>query len=483
MGYHLVARTCLRCLVLVWLAALVLPTASWAANRYVRAGAIGNGSGSDWTNAYPDLPASLVRGDTYYVATGSYSYHFFSDAESGTSVITVKAATLADHGTNTGWSTSYVGQASFAGGPGEALVWVFTTGYYTLDGVYGCSPSAACGFRVDASKTTATGCGQARNTIQLEGGVGNVTFQYIEVKGTANTALDPNNINDSGFFSRAANHDLYFGHVWVHDQGGLWMVLDGDDKVIIEYSWFRNNHSTPLCHSEGIALRAPSGLGNTNLTIRYNRFENADGTAYIGTPVNLGLTGPTSSNWYVYGNIFSYNAAESNGQPKAAGIFQIFAIKIAGDFSFYNNTISSLDNGPLASGSCRIIFATGSVNTRVEKLTVRNNIWYNCVNAIAPPGTGLSGLVTQIWDHNAYFATPLSGSGDPSELNASGNPFKNVTQNLGATDFHLLKDTSVWTPLASPYNIDPDSVTRTSSRGAYQFAPSRPNPPTNATVR
>src|SRR5204862_509086 len=167
-----------------------------------------------------------------------------------------------------------------------------------------------------------------------------------------------------------------------------------------------------------IALRAPSGLGNTNLTIRYNRFENADGTAYIGTPVNLGLTGPTSSNWYVYGNIFSYNAAESNGQPKAAGIFQIFSIKIAGDFSFYNNTISSLDNGPLASGSCRIIFATGSVNTRVEKLTVRNNIWYNCVDAIAPPGTGLSGLVTQIWDHNAYFATPLSGSGDPSALTA-----------------------------------------------------------------
>src|SRR5437867_2340103 len=458
MGYHLMAGKLMagnfcRCLVLVWIAVLALPTTSWAASRHVRAGATGNGSGSDWTNAYPDLPASLVRGDTYYVAVGNYSSHRFNDVESGMSVITLKAATLADHGTNTGWSTSYVCQASFAGVPAVALVWVFTTGYYTLDGVYGCSPSAACGFRVDASKTTATGCGQARNTIQLEGGVGNVTFQYIEVKGTANTALDPNNITDTGFLSRAGNHDLYFGHLWVHDQGGLWMVFDGDDKVTIEWSWFRNNHSTPVCHSEGIALRAPSGLGNTNFTIRYNRFENADGTAYIGTTVNGGLTGPTSSNWYFYGNIFSYNAAESNGQAKAAGIFQIFAIKIAGDFSFYNNTISSLDNGPLASGSCRIIFATGSVNTRVEKLTVRNNIWYNCVNAIAPPGTGLSGLVTQIWDHNAYFATPLSGSGDPSELNASGNPFKNVTQNLGATDFHLLKDTSVWTPLASPYNI------------------------------
>src|SRR5947199_10429256 len=83
MSHHLVARKLLRCLVLLSLVALVLPTTSWGANRYVRAGAIGNGSGSDWTNAYPDLPSSLVRGDTYYVAAGNYGVHDFVDTESG----------------------------------------------------------------------------------------------------------------------------------------------------------------------------------------------------------------------------------------------------------------------------------------------------------------------------------------------------------------------------------------------------------------
>ena len=44
-----------------------------AANHYVRQGA--GGSGGDWTNAYSDLPSTLTRGDTYYVADGTYSSH------------------------------------------------------------------------------------------------------------------------------------------------------------------------------------------------------------------------------------------------------------------------------------------------------------------------------------------------------------------------------------------------------------------------
>src|SRR5216110_695877 len=96
---------------LVSLAVLVLPTTSWAANHYVRAAATGNGSGSDWTNAYTKLPVSLVRGDTYCVAGGTYlELHDFNDTESGTSVITVKAATIGDHGTNTGWNDAFTGQ-------------------------------------------------------------------------------------------------------------------------------------------------------------------------------------------------------------------------------------------------------------------------------------------------------------------------------------------------------------------------------------
>ena len=64
-----------------------------AATHYVRAGATDAQNGSDWTSAYSALPRTLVRGDTYYIASGSYPSYAFNDAQSGTLTITVKKAT------------------------------------------------------------------------------------------------------------------------------------------------------------------------------------------------------------------------------------------------------------------------------------------------------------------------------------------------------------------------------------------------------
>src|SRR5262245_44026348 len=86
-------------------ALLWLTVSVQAANHYIRSGATGNGS--DWTNASSALPTSLVRGDTYYIADGSYSGYTVDDAVSGTQVITLKKATAADHGTDTGWVSTY----------------------------------------------------------------------------------------------------------------------------------------------------------------------------------------------------------------------------------------------------------------------------------------------------------------------------------------------------------------------------------------
>jgi hypothetical protein len=90
-----------------------------AANHYIRPGASGNGNGSDWTNACTEFTsacdiASLVRGDTYYIADGTYASRTFNQAASGTSVITIKKATANDHGTETGWNSEYGnGSATF----------------------------------------------------------------------------------------------------------------------------------------------------------------------------------------------------------------------------------------------------------------------------------------------------------------------------------------------------------------------------------
>ena len=84
---------------------------------YVRAGATGANNGSDWNNAYSNLPGSLTRGRTYYIAGGSYAAHTFADAESGTNQIVIKKATVADHGTSTGWQDSYASAQAVLGTP------------------------------------------------------------------------------------------------------------------------------------------------------------------------------------------------------------------------------------------------------------------------------------------------------------------------------------------------------------------------------
>src|SRR6059036_1896844 len=98
---------------LLVLFSFVVAMPAQAANHYVRSGATGTGTGADWTNAFTALPATLVRGDTYYIAAGTYSGYTFNTPVSGTTLITVKAATIADHGTSVGWSDAFAGQALF----------------------------------------------------------------------------------------------------------------------------------------------------------------------------------------------------------------------------------------------------------------------------------------------------------------------------------------------------------------------------------
>jgi hypothetical protein len=122
-----------------------------AANHYVRAGASGTGSGADWTNAYTSLPATLVRGDTYYIAAGTYSGVTFKTATSGTTLITIKKATVADHGIATGWLDSYAaGQANFTS---ELII---ESSNWVIDGQTGGGPGAwnsGFGFKITSSQT------------------------------------------------------------------------------------------------------------------------------------------------------------------------------------------------------------------------------------------------------------------------------------------------------------------------------------------
>src|SRR5205807_275368 len=91
---------------------LCFGTAAQAACHVVTPSGAGTRDGSAWGNAFAGLPATLVRGDSYYIATGTYPRYRFNTPESGTTVITIKKATPTDHCTDAGFQAGYgTGQA------------------------------------------------------------------------------------------------------------------------------------------------------------------------------------------------------------------------------------------------------------------------------------------------------------------------------------------------------------------------------------
>lgn len=84
---------------------------------YVRSGANGDASGVDWTNALRELPSTLERGYTYYIADGAYhvgGYRFHTPEEDDTWVYVVKARPGATGGAGD-WDPSYGDDATILG--------------------------------------------------------------------------------------------------------------------------------------------------------------------------------------------------------------------------------------------------------------------------------------------------------------------------------------------------------------------------------
>src|SRR5580693_8886409 len=70
----------------------------------------GSHTGADWNNALAGLPSTLVRGDIYYLADGTYGQYSVSSA-SGSGWIEIRKAQSYDNCTATGWNTSTMGSA------------------------------------------------------------------------------------------------------------------------------------------------------------------------------------------------------------------------------------------------------------------------------------------------------------------------------------------------------------------------------------
>lgn len=422
------------------------PVSAQAQNTYcVRAGATGANNGSDWSNAYTSIPIPL-RGATYYVADGAYGSYTFSTATSGTTPITIKKATVADHGTSTGWSDTYGdGQATFSGKV------EFTSSYWFFDGVTGGGAGSwnkGFGFKIMEK-----GAANALIRVNYSGSANNITVRHVEMQGGGGSSVGGYYSNDGlAIYNSASNVTL--SHAWMYDIGRCPVFITGAVNTIIEHVYVQSFNPIGGVHAE-VMSTGQAAMGD--LTWRYNLVTAIKSTGGLMWDNNTN----TNCSFFVYGNVFYKPAGIA--WDKANGIIggwtggnreQFKNVKV------YNNTFINCDQETLSTFPN---VYSGNI--------AYNNLWYNSNSPnFAKFGTH---------DYNHF----INSGGNHSEANGtsatSGDPFVDYV-NL---DFRLKAPTNAGISLPSPYKLDPTGMNRGSDgtwdRGAFEFGGDNIQPPRN----
>ena len=260
-----------------------------AQTYHIRTGASGNGDGSNWTNAFTTIPTSFGRGDTYYIADGTYSgNHTLDDALVGTAYIYVKKATESAHGSGTGWSSTYGdGVAVFTG---SLLI---NTGYWDFDGVTGGGPASwTTGHGIEFTSTAGTNIAY----FNLATGVSNIRVHRIYFNQTGNTEIYT--VGATAIYNAGTLDNSLFEYLYFNNIGGLpYLLREGTGNI------FQYNYSGNICgvsvadideHCEGIVI-----YGMDDMQYRWNFItESPSSGGFVKNDFS------TSTSVRIYGNFF-----------------------------------------------------------------------------------------------------------------------------------------------------------------------------------
>jgi hypothetical protein len=414
--------------------------------RYVRAGAIGTNNGSDWINAYTTFPTTLLRNYTYYIASGNYGSYLFNTAESGTQIITIKKATVLEHGANVGWSDNYgIGQTVFGNSRYLQGYWNFTgvnfrTGYWTFDGSVGSGNNIAnygFTFKTDSNNYTlwpderyiAISAGQTYT-------FNNMTLRHFAIVCSGgNNSIYGNNHSEVGVYAAGSQANVISPvlQYFYIDNCQVNMYTNGVNWTV-EYGFFGNHWSSAVNH--GVQIQDSYSIGNT---FRNNIFNYCD---------PICIEGETGGKFY--NNIFI---------PGPGQYANVRLISGSGGMSVFN---TSIYGNTIINHRGWILYQTsgpaGSGNT------VQNNLFYNSSGII-----DVSGGNTINASYNSYFSCYNVNLSQPGVQNSSGNPFVN----MGNGDFRLVSSTNPGLSLPAPYNLDFVGNIRGADgnwdRGAYEY--------------
>lgn len=453
---------------IIFLTILILGFFSWAessqaADFYIRTGAIGTNDGSDWTNAWSS-PASILwnsiqPGDTLHLS-GNYSSNLVVQKDGLVGQpITIKAVTLAEHGTSVGWEEGFAGKVIFS----NASINLQDRSNIVVDGNNNMLLQATVDFPLSSGSLVYIGSDSVSENIQIENMeiIGQGELTCYSIRGIGVYGLD-NRVNN-----------LTLKNLIVHEFSGSAIRLGDHNGLVIENNSIYNvqNASAEYCLIEtGIPNNNPHnthvslyGLVEVdNVVIRNNNFyqEYDDNIIDGGYAIGFG---------YVATNVDIYNNTFFNVNNPILGTENPVPIA-GGRINFFSNTLL---------GYRTISLPTGS------SLNVANNIF--CNNGFDSYYTRAAYLESQsnddynnLYCYDARYAYPYGTGG--RVLSPGEDPFADI----GTRDFHL-KDVSYadsGKDLGVSYNFDFANVSRPQGaawdNGAYEFVSAGDTTPPSA---
>jgi hypothetical protein len=276
------------------------------ADKFVRKSATGTGSGADWTNAYTDFSSvsyTGLAGFTLWVAAGSYTTNlpYMNNIDN----VTIKRATVAEHGSASGWSDSYDGQVTVDSS--DRFLDADLCDNFVIDGV----SNNPWKFRI-------VGVRAANGMFLFEGA--SFTMRNIEMDGNFEWGSNEDGIRGGGIV------DGIIEHCYVHDYphglpGHNDIIQIGDaTSLILRYNIFRNGGQ----HAILGAYDWYGGIVN-NLEIYYNVFYNTTDTGtYDTVSYNTLVFYGTSGTLKIENNTFAIRSSLGsrgiiNDVPNAGG--------------------------------------------------------------------------------------------------------------------------------------------------------------------
>lgn len=445
---------------------------------YVRAGATGSGSGEDWINAFPAMPSQFVRGSIYYVATGTYTGVVnLNTPVSSNSIITIRKATLSDHGTDAGWLNIYGnGSALFTSG------FDISTSFWEIDGQTGIDRSD---YGIEISTL-----GQ-REGISMNTPVSDISVRFCNIHSFPETASLAS--LRAGPYRHAVRiiggKNVSFSRCYIHHIFGTCFLVRGTTGLLIERCYLSNNASTPAQHAEAI-----SDDGSDVVTLRYNKFCDIDGTAFIAC-LN-GTADSTAASWNIYGNVFWHTGLYGSTVSKLIEVAEDSSNNVhASNWNIFNNTVATVTSFTLSFNSPKTIgvqvfnnifwqdrfstdyFRYGYIQIYGTGSAYRNNYYAQCAFPFA---------MVQGPNENPIFDGPncrLSDApGFPGFVNPASGDFR-LRGPINGYAGRPLTDAFPTLPLDDAFNIDIAGSRRGADLiwdiGAYEVQ----TPPSNAKIQ